>query len=66
MQLLRAQLSIPTFGVCLGFQALATAHGGHVRRAPAPVHGRLSAVEHVGRHPLFEGIPSGPAFQVVR
>eukprot|EP00887_Chlorella_sp_A99_P000877 scaffold5.g877.t1 len=63
--LLGAGLPIPTLGICLGFQALAAAHGGVVRHAPEPVHGRLCGVTHAG-HPLFAGIPSGPAFQVVR
>lgn len=49
---------IPVLGVCLGMQALALALGGQVRRAGTPVHGRLSAVRHGGRCPLFEGIPS--------
>jgi para-aminobenzoate synthetase len=65
LQLLQAQLPIPILGVCLGFQALALAHGGSVRHAPEPVHGRLSSVQH-GGHPLFAGIPSGPAYAVVR
>ena len=65
LQLLQAQLPIPILGVCLGFQALALAHGGSVRHAPEPVHGRLSSVQH-GGHPLFGGIPSGPAYAVVR
>jgi para-aminobenzoate synthetase len=65
VDLLRAQPRIPVLGVCLGFQALAVAHGGRVARAAEPVHGRLSAVEHTS-HPLFADIPSGPAYQVVR
>ena len=65
LQLLRAQLPIPILGVCLGMQALALAHGGAVAHAPEPVHGRLSGVRHCG-HPLFAGIPSGPAYPVVR
>ena len=65
LALLHAQLPIPILGVCLGFQALALAHGGTVRHAPEPVHGRLSSLAHAG-HPLFAGIPSGPAYSVVR
>lgn len=53
-------MDVPVLGVCLGMQALAAVHGGHVIHAPEPVHGRLSDVEHTG-HPLFSGIPSGNA-----
>jgi len=58
---------VPVLGVCLGHQALAHAAGACVVRAPEPVHGRLSALQHNG-HPLFEGCPSGPGgtFDVVR
>ncbi|GAX75688.1 hypothetical protein CEUSTIGMA_g3131.t1 [Chlamydomonas eustigma] len=58
---------VPILGVCLGHQALAAINGGRVVRAPEPVHGRLSAVQHTG-HPLFADIPSGSGqgFEVVR
>lgn len=57
---------VPIFGVCLGFQSLCLAYGGScVERAEEPVHGRLSVVFHNG-DPLFEGIPSGDDFEVVR
>lgn len=65
LALLRAQPRIPILGVCLGFQALALAHGGAITHAPEPVHGRLSAIAHSG-HPLFDGIPSGRRYAVVR
>ncbi|GBG68235.1 hypothetical protein CBR_g2786 [Chara braunii] len=59
---------MPILGVCLGHQALGFVHGASVVRAPEPVHGRLSELEHVEHHPLFRGIPSGPGseFKVVR
>lgn len=46
----------PVLGVCLGHQAIATAAGAAVDRAPAPVHGRASTVHHTGRA-LFAGVP---------
>ena len=51
-------MDVPVLGVCLGMQALAAIHGGHVTHAPEAVHGRLSDVHHTG-HPLFDDIPSG-------
>ena len=49
---------IPTFGVCLGLQAIGQAFGGTVSRAPLPMHGKVSEVEHRGEA-VFRGI-NGP------
>src|SRR6202012_2455368 len=54
----QASANIPILGVCLGHQAIGQAFGGHVVRAPSPVHGKLSEVRHQGRS-VFRGI-NGP------
>ena len=53
----RASPEIPTFGVCLGLQAIGQAFGGKVVRAPQPVHGKTDTIHHQGRS-LFAGLPS--------
>lgn len=53
----RLQDETPMLGVCLGHQVIAEALGGTIVRAPAPVHGQASMIEHC-REGLFEGLPS--------
>jgi anthranilate synthase component II len=48
----------PTLGVCLGLEAAVYAYGGSIGRAPAPIHGKASAVSHDGRG-VFEGLDQG-------
>jgi len=49
------EASLPLLGVCLGHQALGAFHGAVVQRAPAPRHGKTSAVRHDGGG-LFAGL----------
>jgi anthranilate synthase/aminodeoxychorismate synthase-like glutamine amidotransferase len=54
---------MPLLGVCLGHQAIGLAFGGEVVRAPLPIHGKTSTVEHTGNG-VFAGLSS--AFQAGR
>ncbi len=58
-----AAATIPILGVCLGHQAIGQAFGGRVVRAPVPVHGKLSEMDHRGAG-IFRGING--SFQAVR
>jgi anthranilate synthase component 2 len=46
---------IPIFGVCLGMQCLNEAFGGVTVRAPLPMHGKTSVIEHSGKW-IFRGV----------
>jgi anthranilate synthase/aminodeoxychorismate synthase-like glutamine amidotransferase len=54
---------VPVLGVCLGHQSIGAAFGGHVVRAPEPVHGKSARIRHEGRG-LFEGL--SPGFEAAR
>jgi para-aminobenzoate synthetase component 2 len=51
-----AEHGIPLFGVCLGHQAIATAYGAVVGRAPELLHGKTSLVHHRGEG-VLAGLP---------
>ncbi len=54
---------MPVLGVCLGHQTIGLAFGGEVTRAPQPMHGKTSTVEHNGQG-VFAGIST--SFQAGR
>jgi anthranilate synthase component 2 len=54
---------IPILGVCLGHQCIGEVFGGKVIRAPYPVHGKMSPIQH-DRQGLFAEVPD--PFEAVR
>lgn len=54
---------IPILGVCLGHQCIGEVFGGKVIRAPYPVHGKMSPIQHNQRG-MFHEIPV--PFEAVR
>ena len=63
LDVIREFAGLPMLGVCLGHQAMGMAFGGSVVRAPVPMHGKTSTVEHDGRG-VFSGINA--SFQASR
>ncbi|MCB1526410.1 MAG: aminodeoxychorismate/anthranilate synthase component II [Hyphomicrobiaceae bacterium] len=59
----KAGATIPLMGVCLGHQSIGQAYGGKVIRAPVPMHGKLSKINHSGQG-IFKGLPQN--FEVTR
>jgi len=49
---------VPTLGVCLGLEAAVHAYGGSVGRAPEPVHGKTSPIDHDGEG-VYRGLDPG-------
>ncbi|MCQ9131396.1 aminodeoxychorismate synthase component I [Streptomyces hilarionis] len=51
-----ARCALPLLGVCLGHQGIAEFFGGRTVHAPAPAHGVVDTVAHLGTG-LFAGLP---------
>ncbi|NGM69048.1 aminodeoxychorismate/anthranilate synthase component II [Natronolimnobius sp. AArcel1] len=49
---------VPTLGVCLGLEAAIYEYGGSIGRAPDPIHGKASAVDH-DESGVFAGLEQG-------
>jgi len=49
--------TVPVLGVCLGHQCVGYSFGGRIIRAPVPMHGKISKIEHQ-KFGIFKGIPS--------
>lgn len=60
---LAAEQGVPLLGVCLGHQSIGHAFGGMVVRAPQPMHGKISLIQHKNES-VFKGLPS--PFQATR
>ncbi|TXR51500.1 anthranilate synthase component II [Reinekea thalattae] len=48
--------TIPLLGVCLGMQGIVHCFGGEVVKAPLPMHGKISPINHDGSG-VFNGLP---------
>ena len=48
---------IPVLGVCLGHQSMGYAFGGDIVRVQTLMHGKVSAVQHIGAG-VFAGLPN--------
>ncbi len=52
---------LPVFGICLGFQGIYHAFGGVLKKAAAPMHGKVSLLQIEQTGVLFEGVSNTAA-----
>lgn len=55
--IMRLYKKIPFLGVCLGMQCMNEAFGGITVRAPLPMHGKTSVIEHINKG-IFKNVSS--------
>jgi anthranilate synthase/aminodeoxychorismate synthase-like glutamine amidotransferase len=55
-EILESFSNIPILGICLGHQAIGEFFGAKLTKAPYPVHGKITEIQHNG-HLLFQKIP---------
>lgn len=55
---------LPIMGICLGHQAIGQFFGAKLVKSRKPVHGKISEVIQVKKHPILQGFPK--AFNVTR
>lgn len=54
----KRETPVPILGVCLGHQVIGQAFGGSIVRAPKPMHGKVSRIQHRGEG-VLRSLPSG-------
>lgn len=64
LEILKSDLNVPIFGVCLGMQAAALAFGGEISRLEVPLHGKSDEIEVSQSGVIFDGLPA--KFNVMR
>ncbi|MBN1499492.1 MAG: aminodeoxychorismate/anthranilate synthase component II [Spirochaetes bacterium] len=63
LDVIKADIDIPIFGICLGMQSIAYCYDGEVIHAKQTMHGKVDTITHFGCD-IFKDLPE--SFRVVR